>query len=324
MKIDLAGVKRVGTGLKRPECVLATESGDLFIAHLGHGIMHIDPAGRQRTIGNVTEVDGDPFIPNGVALLPDRSFLIATMSERGGLWKLSPTGAIAPVLREVDGQRLGATNFVLTDEAQRIWVTVTTRHWPISKAMTPPKGPHLADGYIVLIDKKGARIVADGLVFTNEVRLDAEGRHLYVVETFGRRITRFKLGADGSLSGRELFTSFGHGTFPDGMAFDAEGHLWVASIISNRLIRVAPDGSQEIVLEDSDAAHIDQIERTLADGTLRREDMQRTPGRVLKNIASIAFGGRDLRTAYLGSLGGDSLAVFRSPVAGAVPPHWRY
>ena len=41
----------------------------------------------------------------------------------------------------------------------------------------------------------------------------------------------------------ETVTQFGAGDFPDGLAFDEEGHAWVVSIVSNRLIRVAPDGS---------------------------------------------------------------------------------
>ncbi len=44
----------------------------------------------------------------------------------------------------------------------------------------------------------------------------------------------------------------------------------------------------------------------------------------LKNISSIAFGGPDLRTVFLGCLGGDALATFRSPVAGLAPAHWEY
>jgi sugar lactone lactonase YvrE len=35
--------------------------------------------------------------------------------------------------------------------------------------------------------------------------------------------------------------TFPEGTFPDGMAFDAEGALWIICVVSNRLIRVAPD-----------------------------------------------------------------------------------
>ena len=34
-------------------------------------------------------------------------------------------------------------------------------------------------------------------------------------------------------------------------------------------------------------------------------------GKRLKNVTSPAFGGPDLRTAYMGSLAGDALAAFR-------------
>jgi sugar lactone lactonase YvrE len=319
---SLADVTQTGTGLARPECVLATRRGDLFVAHLGCGVLHIAPDGTQRTIGAVREVDGTPFVPNGLALLPDGSFLIANMGQAGGLWKLDARGRLSEVLRAVDGQPLGATNFVTTDSTGRIWVTVTSRQWPISLAMTGADRPPVEDGYLVLLDGRGARIVADGFAFANEVRLSADERAAYVVETFGRRITRFRVGADGALDAREVFVRFGRGTFADGAAFDSAGGLWVASIVSNRLLRVDPEGRTSILLDEEDPAHTERIERKLDSGTLEREDVQRTPSRVLKNIASITFGGPDLRTVYLGSLGGDTLATLRSPVAGAAPVHW--
>ena len=40
------------------------------------------------------------------------------------------------------------------------------------------------------------------------------------------------------------------------------------------------------------------------------------------NLASVAFGGPDLRTLHLGSLAGTRLATLRVPVAGARPHHW--
>jgi hypothetical protein len=246
------------------------------------------------------------------------------MGQAGGLWRLQPDGRLSLLLGELDGMPLGATNFVVQDKAGRIWIAVTTRHWPISHAMAPLGGPYVEDGYLIVMDEKGARIVADGFAFANEVRLDADERHLYVMETFGRRITRFRVGPGGALSHREIFTRFGHGTFADGMAFDAEGHLWAVSIISNRVMRIAPDGAVSVLLEENDAAHVAHIEERLAQGSIRREDVQKSPTKILKNIASITFGGEDLRTAYLGSLGGDTLAVFRASVPGIAPLHWNY
>ena len=44
----------------------------------------------------------------------------------------------------------------------------------------------------------------------------------------------------------------------------------------------------------------------------------------LKNIASVAFGGPDLKTVYLGNLAGEMIATFKSPIAGAEPAQWRF
>ena len=327
VRVGLSEIGHAGSGLKRPECVLCTRAGDLYIAHLGAGVMHVAPDGTQAVIGNTATMDGEPWIPNGIAFRNGRNaaegFLVANMGGGGGgVWHLAADGQLTPFLMEVDGEPLSKANFVFSDEKGRIWVTVTTRSDHVPDAMTALGAPERADGFICVDDGSGARIVADGITFANEARFDAAGSHLYVAETFGRRISRYRVGADASLSGRETFASFGHGTFADGIAFDAEGCLWVASVISNRLIRIAPDGSQHMVIEDSDPAHLDAVEASLASGHVQREMFYQPKGKLLKNIASVSFGGPDLRTVYLGSLAGDSLAVFRSPVAGAPLPHW--
>ena len=60
------------------------------------------------------------------------------------------------------------------------------------------------DGYIVLIDETGARIVADGLCGTNELRFDADETWLYVAETTARHVTRFRVDGD-RLTDREIY-----------------------------------------------------------------------------------------------------------------------
>jgi hypothetical protein len=180
----------------------------------------------------------------------------------------------------------------------------------------------VADGFIVLVDTNGARIVADGLGFTNEAALSADGSWLYVNETFGRRLSRFRVAPDGGLASRETVTTFGKGTFPDGLAFDAEGHAWITSIVSNRVLRVAPDGATTLIVEDADPAHIDYCEQAYVAGEMGRPHLDRAAGALLKNISSLAFGGPNLRTAYLGCLLGDSIASFDAPVAGLPPVHW--
>jgi sugar lactone lactonase YvrE len=45
-------------------------------------------------------------------------------------------------------------------------------------------------------------------------------------------------------------------------------------------------------------------------------------GRVIEKPSSVAFGGDDLRTVYVGSLTSTRLAHFRSPVPGLPMRHW--
>jgi sugar lactone lactonase YvrE len=180
-------------------------------------------------------------------------------------------------------------------------------------------------GFIALLDDKGARIVADGLGFTNEALVDPSGQWLYVNETYARRLSRFPLRADGSLGTKEIVTEFGFGQFPDGMAFDAEGHIWIAGIISNQLLRVDPaTGRCTMMLEDSDREHVAWVESAYLNDALDRPHMDRIASAKLKNISNIAFGGPGLRTAYLGCLLGDFIARVPMPVEGAPPVHWHF
>jgi sugar lactone lactonase YvrE len=329
LQVDAGRLSFVGSDLKRPECVLCMPSGRLYVAHRGGGILRIEPDGSQALLQWQMPAGAHDFIPNGFALLPDGTFLIANMGHDGGVWARRPGGRVEPYLMEVDGERLAKANFVFNDEHGRVWITVTTRSDPLSKAMTGLGQPELKDGFVCMVDgagsqASGARIVADGFAFTNEARIDPSGDFLYVVETQGRRITRFRLGSSGDLSDRETFAAFGHGTFADGIAFDAEGHLWVTSIVSNRLFRIAPDGNAALVFEDSSSDHVAKVEDALSDGSISRDHFYMRSGARVQNIASIAFGGAGLRTAYLGSLAGDAIPAFPSPVAGLPLPHWKY
>jgi sugar lactone lactonase YvrE len=318
--VSPGALKWEGKGLVRPECVLATAAGDLFAADWRGGVTHIRPNGSQALYAG-SLFGGRPLRPNGIALRRSGAFLLADLGETlGGVFELGRDGSVRPILEAIDGVELPPSNFVAEDRMGRIWVTVSTRLRPRTRAHRAD----IADGFIVLMDERGTRIVADNLGYTNETLVSPDGAWLYVNETFGRRLARFRIAADGSLGDRETVTTFGKGTFPDGLAFDGEGGIWITSIVSNRVIRVTPDGSQQLILEDADEAHVDWCEQAFLSGTMGRAHMDACGGRFLKNISSLAFGGRDLRTAYLGCLMGDSIASFQSPVAGHPPAHWRY
>jgi sugar lactone lactonase YvrE len=318
--LPLEALRLVGSGLVRPECVLANAQGDLFTADWRGGVAHLRPDGSQALYAGPGP-DGLALKPNGIALLRDGSFLLAHLgNDEGGVFHLRRDGQVQPWLLRVEGVDLPPTNFVVEDVHGRFWVTVSTRLKP--RALGYRRSCN--DGFIVRIDARGAAIVADGLGYTNEVALHPSGQWLYVNETFSRRLSRFALREDGSLGAKEVITEFGPGTFPDGLAFDEEGQAWVVSIVSNRLIRVAPDGARVTWLEEADADHLAWVEAAFEAGTMGRPHLDGAPSRSLRNISSIAFAGADRRTAVLGCLLGDRLAWLRLPVAGVAPTHWGY
>ena len=164
-------------------------------------------------------------------------------------------------------------------------------------------------------------LATDGLNWTNELRISPDGKYLFVNETFACRTTRYDVAEDGALTNPVRLT-FPHDTYPDGLAFDAEGALWITCVISNRLIRVAPDLTWTILFEDADP-ELDAIASTYAKGGLTLNHILRSRGSCVSNLSSIAFGGPDLKTLYLGGLGNRAVQVLRSPVAGAPMAHWR-
>jgi len=309
-----------GSGLRRPECVLATASGDVYAADWRGGVAHLKPDGTQALYAGSLP-GGRPLRPNGIALDRDGSFLLADLGEtEGGVFRLRRDGSVDPVVVDVDGRALPPTNFVMIDAAGRTWITVSTTRVPRSLGYRPD----VDDGFIVLADARGARVVADRLGYTNEVALDPTGRWLYVNETFVRRTSRFALRSDGSLGPRETFVDYGHGIWPDGLAFDEDGALWVVSIVSNRVLRIAPDARVETWIEDLDQAHVAWAADAWARGEMGRPHLDGVKSARLRNISSIAFGGPDRRTAYLGCLLGESILSFRAPAPGVAPAHWRW
>lgn len=318
--LTLADFTMSHAGMNRPECLICTRDAGLFAAYNGIGVRHVAPDGTATLYGRRGGVSPQDFTPNGIALTQDGRLIIANIGLEGGVWQVDSTGDCRPLLMEVDGQPLYPANFTLADEQGRLWISVSTRLRPRSLAYRTTAD----DGYIVLLDQRGARIVADGLGYTNECRISNDGGHLYVNETFTRRVTRFAIHADGSLGPAEVFTTLGPGDFPDGGTFDAEGWYWMTSVVSNRIYRIAPSGEPHLMFEDADQAHVTRAEAAFQTGTLTVEILTAKSGSAISHIASIAFGGPDLRTAYLGTLGMDSLPSFRSEVPGQMPAHWTW
>ena len=337
--VDRASLRTIGHDLQRPECILAEPDGSLWAADARGGVTHIAADGKQRFIGqkadarfaSASTASSDAFetkftqgtLPNGLAFAANGDLLISNFGT-DLLEVMTREGHTRTLFDRIDGQPIGKVNFVLRDSKNRIWITVSTMVNPWTKAAAS----RVRDGYIALVEPgRGIRIVADGFYFTNEIRLDAREEWMYIVETTGPHISRMRLdetAADGvQLTHREVFGPAHLGGPPDGIAFDAFGNLWVTLVMVDQLVALTPQGDKLLLLDDGEPAASRSLVDKMAAGTATAEDMARAKGTIAPWMASITFGGPDLRTVYLGSLLGTTIPYFRSPVAGLPMVHWK-
>lgn len=326
-QVDRSTIKRIGCDLQRPEGILAERDGTLWSADARGGVMRIGADGCQELIVQTADphFDRSPeslltgTLPNGLAFAENGDILIANFGT-DRLERMTRAGDTHVILDSLDGKPLGKVNFVLRDRQNRLWITVSTKVNPWSDAISAT----LADGYILLIDKKGPRIVADGFRFPNEIRFDADEEWLYVAETTGKRVSRLRVQLDGSLRDREIYgpENLGAGVI-DGIAFDSYGNVWATMIFADRLVAITPDGEALELLNDGEPQATERFEAAFATGDPVPFDVTMACGGPLCPwLASTTFGGADLRTVYLGGLKTTSIPYFTSPVAGLPLVHW--
>jgi gluconolactonase len=329
-EIDTSSIRYIGQDLQRPECILAEPDGSLWVADARGGVVKIDADGRQQIItqkrsGHFQAAGSEATrylqgtLPNGLAFAKNGDILISNFGT-DCLEIMTRDGTSKVLASSIDGQPLGKVNFVLRDSKDRIWITVSTRikNWMQALRVDLP------DGYLARYDDGAFRIVADGFRFTNEIRFDANEEYLYVVETTGGCISRLRIDERGNASDREIFgpRSLGKGAWPDGIAFDSYGNLWGTLVYSDKLFVLTPEGDLKVLLDEGDPQKVDALERAFFGNHVTEDVLFATGQGVAPWMASVTFGGPDLRTLYIGSLKGSRIPYFRAPVAGLPMVHW--
>jgi sugar lactone lactonase YvrE len=328
-EIDPRLMKTIGTDLSRPECILAEPDGSLWAADARGGVVHIQPDGSQQIIThkyadkiNPTS-DVDRFfvgtLPNGLAFANNGDILISNFGT-DCLERMKRTGETEVLFDTIDGKdRQG--QFCLS----RLQEPYLDHHHHDEEKLAGRAAPDLDDGYIARYDERGIHIVATGLHFTNEVRMDAKEEYLYVVETTGGRILRFRVDEKGDLHDREIYgpTHMGQGAYPDGIAFDSYGNLWGTSVYSDKLWVITPDGEFKVLIDEGDHALVQALDDAFYAKCVTNEILFKTGRGIAPWMASVTFGGPDLKTVYIGSLRATNIPYFTSPVAGLPMVHWK-
>jgi gluconolactonase len=329
-EIDKSAIQYVGQDLQRPECILAERDGTLWSADARGGVARLAADGTQKIItqkrsGHFQEVksEADRYLqgtlPNGLAFARNGDILISNFGT-DCLELMSRDGATRVLADSIDGQAIGKVNFVLRDSKDRVWITVSTKIKNWMHALRTD----LPDGYIARYEDGKFRVVAEGFHFTNEIRMDAKEEFLYVVETTGGCVSRLRVDGKGNLSNREVFgpSSLGKGAWPDGIAFDTFGNLWGTLVYSDKLFVLTPEGGLKVLLDEGDPQKVAALEKAFFNNLVTEDVLFVTGQGVAPWMASVTFGGPDLRTVYIGSLKGKRIPYFRSPIPGLPMVHW--
>ena len=280
--MNISEVKTIGSGIIRPEGIMALD-GDILYTADGRGrCSRIDETGGTTFFGAVGGA------PNGICIDPEGNCIIANIGN-GQVQSLAPDGTHKVLLTEVDGRKMLSPNFPYWDFQGRLWVSNSTENGDYEDAVENPR----PDGCVVVIEKGQARIVAEEIYFANGLTLDEKEEYLYVAETTKRNVLRYKVTPDGSLGSAEVYgpKPLGELGLPDGIAFDEAGNLWVTFPVWNAVGYITPNGDLEVVLEDPER-------------------------NVLHMPSNICFGGKERKTAFLGSLEGTTIPYFQVPHPG--------
>jgi len=203
----------------------------------------------------VTEKMADvPQQPSGLGWLPGGRLLVVSMRDRKLLRREEDGSLIEHA--DLHGYADGHANDMVVDSAGRAYVS----NFGFDLMAFAP----IRTTSLLRADPDGTvQVVADDLLFPNGMVLTPDGRTLIVAETVGQRLTAFDVGPDGSLAGRRVWAAFGEPpttddivaelavavAAPDGITLDAEGAIWAADALGNRVLRVREGG--EIAAEIS-------------------------------------------------------------------------
>lgn len=187
-----------------------------------------------------------PGRPAGLGWMPDGTLLIVSMTDRKVLRRMAD-GELA-VHADIFGISSGLANDMVVDPAGRAYVSCTG--FNILENERPCRGA------IIRVDPDGSACVAAAdMDYPNGLVVSDDGSELIVAETFGARLTAFRIGDDGSLEAKRTWAQVGTAPewdsidtlvmtnfAPDGCAIDADGMIWVADAINARALKLAPGG----------------------------------------------------------------------------------
>jgi gluconolactonase len=218
------------SGLDHPECCAFDRDGNLWAGGEAGQIYRID---RDRNVQTVANVGG---FCCGVALSPDDAALYVCVSGVGVV-RLTNDGKHQVFASHAGDHKIVAPNYLLFDRRGRLYVT-DSGNWM------------KRNGFVLRFDPNGTSTVLAGpLGYANGLALSADERTLFMVESDSESVLRFEIGSNDGLSRPEVYAEQ-VGRFPDGIALDSDGNLYVCCYASDEIWRIGADRTKALLAHD--------------------------------------------------------------------------
>jgi sugar lactone lactonase YvrE len=231
--------------LVRPEDGIALPDGRLIVSDQVYGLRLVETNGSSTPFGGLAGAGYVHAPPdrnggaNGISLEPDGTHLLLADIHHGGIYRVDvESGATERVYQHQYG-----VNAAVRDSLGSVWFTQSTANSPEQgeARMWAAVDVPISDGALLRLasaDGKlaaAAAVVVDSLRYANGLAIDEQAGFLYVAETTGRRVLRYRVDlASGRVSDRSVFAEIA----ADNLELDGAGYLWVASPLENALVRI--------------------------------------------------------------------------------------
>ncbi|HEX6971299.1 MAG TPA: SMP-30/gluconolactonase/LRE family protein, partial [Limnochordia bacterium] len=173
---------QIVAGLPGAEGPVCDRRGQLYMVVPDEGrVVAIDEGGRVREIARTGG------IPAGLQV--DRAGELWCADMRRGILRISPNGAVTPVVERFQGAPIRGCNDCVFDRFGNLYFTA-----PAGSAADRPVGE------LFCLTAAGALHRLDGgYRFCNGIAVSADGRQLFVAETYTKTVWRFEIGGEGTV-----------------------------------------------------------------------------------------------------------------------------
>lgn len=293
-------VEIFGRGVLKSEGVVVDKESNVYGGGRNGVMYKVSPA------GEVSEVCTLPAgsIPNGVTMDRQGNLVYCDLGKKA-MMRVTMSGQVSMIADRVGSLPLTLPNFASYDAEGNLYVSNSSTR-DISSVLVEMAKPE-PNGALVRIRPDGrGDVVATGIYLANGTAIDPKEEAVYVLESTRNDCLRIAIKKDGTFGKPEIYSE-GFPALPDGMAFAADGALFVTLPAFIRGGKMAP--AHQIIQVDTNGRWTSLI-----------DDAE---GKKLDFPTNCAFGGPGLRDLYFANLEGDHFSWVRTGFIGHPLYHQR-